>query len=104
MRIVPVDPNNPNGPKEAIRIYQGPFYGKTAKRFATQSEHMIADPPGIRAASDRLVEYDDSIRDIIRMGGAIPLNSTKRYPYQTAVGHFWAYGKSIRQALEVTLS
>lgn len=94
VRIVPLNPNNPNGPKEAIRIYHGPFYGKTAKRFATQSEHMIADPPGIRAASDRLVEYDDSIRDIVRMGGAIPLNSTKRYPYQTAVGHFWAYDGS----------
>jgi vanadium chloroperoxidase len=92
--LVPVDPNDPNGPKKAIRQYHGPFYGKTAKRVATQSEHMIADPPGLRSNVDEGAEYDDALRDIIRMGGAIPLNSTKRSPDDTARGHFWAYDGS----------
>jgi vanadium chloroperoxidase len=91
VRLVPVDPNNPNGPKKAVRQYHAPFYGQTAKRFATQSEHQIADPPGIRSAVDESVEYDDAVDDVIRMGGAIPLNSTRRSPNQTAKGHFWAY-------------
>ena len=92
--LVPVDPNNPTGPKKAIHQYHGPFYGKTAKRLATQSEHLCADPPGIRSASGKTAEYDDSIADIIRMGGTIALNSTKRSPTQTAKGHFWAYDGS----------
>lgn len=92
--LVPIDPNNPNGPKKAIRNYHGPFYGATAKRLATQSEHRIADPPGIRTGANKQVEYDDAVADIIRMGGAPPLNSTKRSPNQTAKGHFWAYDGS----------
>lgn len=92
--LVPVDPNDPNGPKKAIRQYHGPFYGKTAKRFATQTEHQIADPPGIRSAANQTAEYDDAIRDDIRMGGAIGLNSTKRTPAQTVNGLFWAYDGS----------
>jgi vanadium chloroperoxidase len=92
--LVPVDPNNPSGPKKPFRQYHAPFYGKTAKRLATQSEHRIADPPGIRTAADEGAEYDDAIRDIIRMGGAPTLESTKRSPNQTAMGHFWAYDGS----------
>jgi vanadium chloroperoxidase len=92
--LVPVDPNDPNGPKKAIRQYHGPYYGTTAKRVATQSEHMIADPPGLRSAADETAEYDDAIADVRRMGGAIALNSTKRSPNQTAKGHFWAYDGS----------
>lgn len=92
--LVPVDPNDPNGPKKAIRNYHAPFYGATAKRVATQSEHRIADPPGIRTGVTQQIEYDDSVADIIRMGGAIPLNSTKRSPNQTAKGFFWAYDGS----------
>jgi vanadium chloroperoxidase len=92
--LVPVDPNDPNGPKKPFRQYHGPFYGKTAKRVATQSEHMIADPPGLRSNADEGAEYDDAIADVRRMGGAIALNSTKRTPDQTARGHFWAYDGS----------
>ncbi|KAH7384127.1 phosphatidic acid phosphatase type 2/haloperoxidase [Phaeosphaeria sp. MPI-PUGE-AT-0046c] len=92
--LVPIDPNNPNGPKRAIRNYHAPFYGATAKRLATQSEHRIADPPGIRNGVSLQVEYDDDVADTIRMGGAIPLNSTKRSPDQTAKGTFWAYDGS----------
>jgi vanadium chloroperoxidase len=94
--LVPVDPNNPNGPKMPFRQYHGPFYGKTAKRFATQTEHMIADPPAIRSMATEagLAEYDDAIRDDIRMGGAAALNSTKRSPFQTVQGMFWAYDGS----------
>jgi vanadium chloroperoxidase len=94
--LVPVDPNNPNGPKMPFRQYHGPFYGKTAKRFATQTEHMIADPPAIRSMANEagFAEYDDAIRDDIRMGGAAALNSTKRSPFQTVQGMFWAYDGS----------
>jgi vanadium chloroperoxidase len=92
--LVPVDPNNPNGPKMPFRQYHGPFYGKTAKRFATQTEHMIADPPGIRSMSNEGAEYDDAFRDVYRMGGASALNSTKRSPTHTAQGMFWAYDGS----------
>ncbi|EMD69654.1 hypothetical protein GGP41_001205 [Bipolaris sorokiniana] len=92
--LVPVDPNNPNGPKRPFRQYHAPFYGKTAKRFATQTEHILADPPGLRSAADESAEYDDSIRVAIAMGGASDLNSTKRTPYQTVQGMFWAYDGS----------
>jgi vanadium chloroperoxidase len=91
VRLVPVDPNNPDGPKKPFREYHAPFYGKTAKRFATQSEHMLADPPGLRSAADESAEYDDAVDVAIRMGGAQDLNSTKRTPDQTAKGLFWAY-------------
>jgi vanadium chloroperoxidase len=92
--LVPVDPNDPDGPKKPVRQYHGPYYGKTAKRFATQSEHMIADPPGIRSAKDESAEYNDAIRDVIRMGGSPALNSTKRSPAQTVEGFTWAYDGS----------
>jgi vanadium chloroperoxidase len=89
--LVPEDPNNPDGDTKPVRQYHGPFYGQRAKRFATQSDHVLADPPGMLSAADETAEYDDALRDVIRMGGAVPLNSTKRIPNQTATGHFWAY-------------
>jgi vanadium chloroperoxidase len=92
--LVPVDINDPNGPKKAIRNYHAPYYGATAKRVATQSEHRLADPPGLRTAADELGEYDDAVADIIRMGGATGLNSTKRTPEQTVKGITWAYDGS----------
>lgn len=92
--LIPVDPNNPDGPKMPFRQYHGPFYGTTAKRLGTQTEHMIADPPGIRSAANEGAEYDDAIRVAIAMGGAIGLNSTKRSPYQTTQGIYWAYDGS----------
>nr|1IDQ_A Chain A, VANADIUM CHLOROPEROXIDASE [Curvularia inaequalis]1VNC_A Chain A, Vanadium-containing Chloroperoxidase [Curvularia inaequalis]1VNI_A Chain A, Vanadium Chloroperoxidase [Curvularia inaequalis]1VNS_A Chain A, Vanadium Chloroperoxidase [Curvularia inaequalis] len=92
--LIPVDPNNPNGPKMPFRQYHAPFYGKTTKRFATQSEHFLADPPGLRSNADETAEYDDAVRVAIAMGGAQALNSTKRSPWQTAQGLYWAYDGS----------
>jgi vanadium chloroperoxidase len=89
--LVPEDVDKPNGPKKPIRQFHEPFYGATAKRLATQAIHMNADPPCLRSAADQTVEYDDAVADVHRMGGAASLNSTKRSPNQTAIGHFWAY-------------
>jgi vanadium chloroperoxidase len=89
--LIPIDPDDPHGPKKAVRQYHGPYYGVRAHRFATQTEHLIADPPGMRSAADATAEYDDALRDVIRMGGSGALNSCKRHAAQTAKGFFWAY-------------
>jgi vanadium chloroperoxidase len=104
VHLVPVNPNDPNGPKRAVRIYHAPFYGMTAKRIAVQytadgttsglpTEHIIADPPVGFGVND-ISEYEDAIRDIKRMGGATELNGTLRRPGQHATGVFWAYDGS----------
>lgn len=93
VKLVAVDPNNPDGPKRAERVYHAPFYGTTAKRFAVQKDHVIADPP-VGFGTNDVQEYNDAIKDVIRMGGAPMLNSTLRRPYQTADAHFWAYDGS----------
>lgn len=93
VKLVPVNPNNPDGPKRAVRMYHAPFYGMTATRFAVQKDHIIADPP-VGFGTNDVPEYDDAIKDVIRMGGAPSLNSTLRRPYQTADGYFWAYDGS----------
>lgn len=96
VKIVPVDINNPTGPTKAIRVYQSPFYGMTAKRIAVQgtangtpTEHILADPP-----SNDPVEYYSAFDDIYREGGAADLNSTRRTPAQQVNGLFWAYDGS----------
>lgn len=100
VRLVPVDPNNPTGPQKAVQLYHAPFYG-TAKRIGVQltadgtptgtpTEHLNADPPVNFGVRDE-VEYEDSLRDVIRMGGKTELNSTRRRPDQTAGGYYWAY-------------
>lgn len=100
VRLVPVNPNNPAGPPKALQIYHALFYG-TAKRISVQitvdgtptgtpTEHLNADPPVNFGVRDE-VEYEDSLRDIIRMGGKSELNSTRRRPDQTAGGYYWAY-------------
>lgn len=93
VKLVPLNPNNSEGPKRAIHVYDSPFYGTTAKRFAVQEEHIIADPP-VGFGTDDVQEYCEAIKDVIRMGGAPSLNSTLRRPYQTANGYFWAYDAS----------
>ncbi len=101
VRLLPVNPNDPNGPKRAVNIYNAPFYGQTAKRFAVQmtadgtpggtpTEHLIADPP-VNFGVNNLAEYNDALADVIRMGGNPALNSTRRRPEQTTGGFFWAY-------------
>ncbi|KAI9701024.1 MAG: hypothetical protein M1836_001692 [Candelina mexicana] len=96
VRIVPVDINNPAGPTKAVRIYQAPFYGMTAKRVAVQgqangaeTEHILADPP-----TNDPAEYYSAFDDIYREGGAQTLNTTRRTPEQTVNGLFWAYDGS----------
>lgn len=95
LKVLPVDPNDPNGPKVAVTPHHAPFYGMTAKRLgvqykvgSTETEHILADPPVLMGNTP---EYTDAFKDVYRMGGQIPLNSTKRRPWQTAAAHFWAY-------------
>ena len=97
IRIVPVDINNPNGPTKAVKVYDAPFYGMTAKRIAVQgvvngvpTEHIIADPPVGFSVNDE-ADYSSAVDDIYREGGAATLATTKRTPDQTAAGFFWAY-------------
>jgi len=96
IRLVPVNINDPNGPKKAVHIYQAPFYGLTAKRLAVQgsvngasTDHVLADPP-----SNDPVEYYSVLDDVYREGGAQTLNTTRRTPEQTVSGFFWAYDGS----------
>ncbi|KAL8726331.1 MAG: hypothetical protein Q9181_006090 [Wetmoreana brouardii] len=90
IRIVPVDINNPNGPKRAIKVYSSPFYGLLAKRIASQRDHLIGDPP-VGAGANKINEYNFAFTEVYNQGGAQPLNSTKRRPDQTVTGFFWAY-------------
>jgi vanadium chloroperoxidase len=101
VRLVPVDPSQPNGAKRAAHIYHAPFYGMTAMRLAVQmtedgtpggtpTEHLVADPPVGFGTSD-VVEYNDAVRDVTAMGGAPNLSSCRRQADQTCGGYFWAY-------------
>ncbi|KAI9882962.1 MAG: polar growth protein [Watsoniomyces obsoletus] len=92
-----VDPNNPKGPTRAVRPYHAPFYGMTARRVAVQmsidgvpTEHIIADPP-VGFGTEDFEEYDASVDEVIRMGGAPEANTTRRRPDQTVAGYYWAY-------------
>ncbi|KAL9068826.1 MAG: hypothetical protein Q9161_005913 [Pseudevernia consocians] len=100
VRIVPVNPNDPNGPQRAIHFYQAPFYGMTAQRVAVQGkvngnfdEHLIADPP-VGFGTNDPDEYYSAFSDIYREGGRFDLPSTKRTPKQTVTGFTWAYDGS----------
>lgn len=97
VRIVPVDINNPDGPKRATRVYNAPFYGMTARRFAVQGavngvqmEHIIADPPVGFGIND-VADYHSTFTEVVRAGGAPELNTTRRTPEQTTSAYFWAY-------------
>ena len=99
VRLVPVDPNNPSGPKRAVKIYHAPYYGLTAKRFAVQFqvdgspvEHVVADPPRDTAGgTPEAHEYVAAVREVRAVGGAPTLNTTTRTPDQTTAAYFWAY-------------
>lgn len=101
VRNFPVDPNEPNGPTKAVAVFHLPYYGELASRVAVQmnikgqpTEHILADPPNnIRRPQD-LAEWEDSLKDIIRMGGPPDSSATKRRPGQRAGGTFWAYDGS----------
>ncbi|KAF4555288.1 Vanadium chloroperoxidase-like protein [Elsinoe fawcettii] len=100
IRIVPVDPNNPGGPQMPMEVFNSPFYGSTANRIAVQfsvdgvpNEHIIADPPVGFGTNDQ-DEYQASVNETIRLGGAPLQNTTRRSPSQTAEAYFWAYDGS----------
>ncbi|KAI4120293.1 MAG: hypothetical protein LQ338_007117 [Usnochroma carphineum] len=90
VRIVPVDINNPNGPKKAIRVYSSPFYGFLAKRIAVQKDHLIGEPP-VGFSVNKPAEYNFAFQEVYHQGGAQDLNTTSRRPDQTTTGFFWAY-------------
>lgn len=100
VRLMPINPNEPDGPKRAARIYHAPFYGMTAKRFAVQMEiggsaveHIVADPPkdDATATTDEKAEYIAALREVHALGGAPTLNSTLRSADQTVAAYYWAY-------------
>jgi len=99
IREVPVDVNNPSGPKRAIRVYTAPFYGQTAKRLASQysingvpTEHILGDPPvGFSVINGGVDQFNFALQEVYRQGGAQALDTTIRTPTQTAQGFYWAY-------------
>ena len=101
VRIVPVNPNDPDGPKKAIKVYDAPFYGLTAKRLAVQyvidgqpSEHILADPPVGFGRNDKAL-YDLAVEEVYREGGSANILSTRRKVNETVTGFFWAYDGAI---------
>ncbi|KAL8718848.1 MAG: hypothetical protein Q9225_004075 [Loekoesia sp. 1 TL-2023] len=90
VRIVPVDINNPNGPKKAVHIYASPFYGSVAKRIASQREHLIGDPP-VGYGVNKTGEYQFAFQEVYHQGGATDINTTTRRRDQMVTGFFWAY-------------
>jgi vanadium chloroperoxidase len=100
IKRVPVNPNDPSGPKQSIRPVNAPFYGLLGKRIAVQhkingapTEHIIADPP-VGFSTNKLPEYNFAVKEVYAQGGEPSLNTTKRTPEQTTVGYFWAYDGS----------
>ncbi len=89
VKLIPLDPERPDGSTAVTRPYNEPEYGEKATFFAVQrTNHMIADFP--KRGTD-MPEYDDAAKDVIRMGGTPSLRTTFRLPDQTAGAYFWAY-------------
>lgn len=92
VRLLPLDPDRPDLGTRAAQIYHGPFYGVTARSFAVTDEAnlRLAPPPydNVPAEKD---EYIGALAEVVRLGGAPELASTKRTPAQTTAGLFWAY-------------
>ncbi len=88
VRLMDIDPNNPNKGKKAQRVYHGPFYGTTVKSFAVTDPdgHRIADWPKPPTA-----EYEAALREVHRFGGAASLKTTERTADQTVAAYYWAY-------------
>ncbi len=90
VRLQPLDPDHPERGMRAVRIYHGPFYGKTVPAFAVTDPdgHALAPPP-IDTST-----YDAAVKEVIRLGGAPGLSSTERTPDETVSGYYWAYDGS----------
>lgn len=91
VRLVDVDPNDPDKGKRATRVYHGPFYGQTVETFAVTDPdgHKIADRPGTVAQT--FPEYLAALAEVHAVGGAPALGSTTRKADQTVAAYFWAY-------------
>lgn len=90
VRLQPLDPDHPERGMRAVRIYHGPFYGRTVPAFAVTDPdgHALAPPPVGTAV------YDAAVEEVIRLGGASGLSSTERTPDETVSGYYWAYDGS----------
>lgn len=91
VRLVDIDPNDPDQGKRAARVYHGPFYGQTVKDFAVTDPdgHKIADWPGKDGVD--FEEYCAALAEVHALGGAQTLRSTTRNADQTAAAYYWAY-------------
>lgn len=85
VRRVPIDPDHPERGTKALRIYHAPFYGETVTEFA------VTDPQGHDVAPWPKDDYNAAAREVIALGGAGGMPSTKRTPAETVIGLYWAY-------------
>lgn len=85
VRLTPVDPDDPARGNRAVHVYHGPFYGTSVADFA------VTDPEGHTLADWPHDDYAKALREVVRLGGAPWLRSTKRTPDQTVAAYFWAY-------------
>ena len=99
--MVPVNPNDPTGPQKAVKVYDAPFYGLTAKRLGVQfsvdgkpTEHILADPPVGFGTNDPDL-YNLAFDEVYRSGGAPDILSTHRKTPETTQAFFWAYDGAI---------
>ncbi|WP_170149750.1 vanadium-dependent haloperoxidase [Rhodoplanes roseus] len=92
VRPAPIDPNDPSRGTTAARIYHGPFYGSTVKRFAVHDDagHRLEKWPE-PAAPGAPGEYQNALQEVVHLGGAPGLPKTHRDPDQTVAAYYWAY-------------
>jgi vanadium chloroperoxidase len=93
VRPQPIDPNDPSRGSRALRVYHGPVYGFTVKTFAahTAGAHQIAEWPDPRKSPALADVYKRAFDEVVALGGAPGLASTKRKPSETVIAYFWAY-------------
>jgi vanadium chloroperoxidase len=85
VRHVPIDPDDPAKGTRAVRVYHGPFYGTSVADFA------VTDPDGHAIATWPETDYAEALGEVVRLGGAPGLRSTRRRPDETVAAYFWAY-------------
>lgn len=76
-----------------LRAYHGPLYGFTVKTFAarTAGAHQIAEWPDPRKSTALKDVYNRAFDEVIALGGAPGLASTKRTARETVIAYYWAY-------------
>lgn len=92
VRLQPLDPDHPERGDRAARIYHAPFYGQTARTFAVQYEAKLElkAPPKDADLTEKAM-YEAALEEVVRLGGAPGLATTKRTPAQAIAGMYWAY-------------